>query len=94
VSDRIDHEFTEGAKKVWIYGGLEEGRTRRQCSEDHAPDALVETPGQERAVHSTGLGIKIELGVVLGLEARLEGVKRVDEEVNCEGSDGAGLDSG
>ena len=37
-----------------------------------------------------GGGISVEALVVGGLEAGLDGVERVDEEVDCEGGEGTG----
>ena len=65
--------------------------TRRQCSKYHAPNALVQPP-EERTLPDGARGFIDEEAAVVGrLDARLEGVERVDEEVDCECCERAGL---
>ena len=66
--------------------------TCRQRRHDHAPDTLVQ-PAEGKGLGAAApprRGVGLE--VVLALEAGLDGVEGVHEEVNREGGDGAGLE--
>lgn len=66
------------------------GRTRRQRRQDYASQSLVQTPKHLSPPESSGRSIRVESLVVGRLKPGLEGVQRVDEQVDGEGSKGTG----
>lgn len=79
-------------------GGLvrrEEGPRGGQRRDNDDADALVEAAEQlPRGRFRLGRGVREGLQEVLGLLPRLQGVERVDEQVDGEGRGGAGLGIG
>lgn len=70
--------------------GGEEGTRRWDSGQDDAPNALVQAT-EERPIDGAGRHIGVKLFVVGRLDASLDGVERVDEEIDAEGSERAGL---
>lgn len=64
-------------------------RTCWECRDNRATDALVQTPDRKRRPRASPGGVCLE--VVTALEARLDRVKRVYDEVYREGGNGTGL---
>lgn len=72
--------------------GGEEGAGGGDRGDDDAADALVEAAEQEARVDGAGGGGSVEARIVGGLDAGFQRVEGVDEEVDGEGCEGAGLD--
>jgi hypothetical protein len=65
-----------------------EGLTRRDSREDDAAHALIQTPQGQWLLQRTGC---IDFDIILALIPGLEGVQRIDQEVDGECGYGAGL---
>lgn len=58
---------------------------------DDAAHALVEASEEDLLVDSIGGLVEVETIIVGRLESCLESVERIDKQINCKGSECAGL---
>ena len=66
-------------------------RTGWNSGKYHAPNTLIQAPEQDIALHGTRSRILEDALIVRRLDACLEGVKRIDDEINGDCGEGASL---
>lgn len=87
------HGWNQRSSCIDLYQGMfvDWTRTRWNSREYHTPQTLIKSTKKHIAFHGAGARVREDFLVVRGLDAGFQGVEGVDDEVDNDCGEGAGL---